>query len=397
MYAIAVAAGIALLAVALADIFTTVLHYEHRGLLTPQLHRVVWIVVRAAARPLPANSRTYVLTLGAPLMIVATLALWMAILVCGFALLYLHALATGQLTLAPDLAPTVVTAVYLSAVTLSTLGFGDVTPVTSPYQLITVVQALSGLGLATLTISYVLNVYRVLHRLNTLAGALERQFHVSGDPTSVLAAHFAGGMPRELSTRLHDLYVDLLAYAEGLHHYPLVYYFHSGRRFRSLPYFFDVIGELIAALRWGLPGDHPAATDPWLIALTDTYLGVTEYVRRHFAHPAGAEAQAASLEEFAAQLSDVPEARDATVRCFVDLAQRMQRVSGAQDPSTAKQLYARYRGWLGFSQRAAAFIESTAEDLAYDLHALGPPDWLLVGQRGPSGTGPSRPPDAQTA
>jgi Ion channel len=384
MRTVVIVGGGVLITVAIADIFTTVLHYEHRGLLTPRLHRLVWVVMRSVARPFHGTSHTYMLSLGAPVMMVATLALWMTLLVCGFALVYQHAMASGSLELAPHLAPTFVTAVYFSAVTLSTLGFGDVTPVSSSYQLVAVVEALSGLGLATMTISYILNVYRELHRLNTLAGALEEQFPARGDPTDVLAPHFNDGRPCELSTRLHDLYLDLLAYAEGLHQYPLVYYFHSGRRFRSLPYSFHIIGQLIAALRWGLPADHPAATNPWLVALVGSYLHIAEYVERHFTGTPMAHAPPLDREAFVARLSGGADTCDETVQRFIDLTRHMERVTGVHDASTAEALYARYRGWLAFSQRASGFVRATARDLAYDMDALRlTPDWLLASEPSP--------------
>ena len=126
------------------------LHYEHRGLLTPRLHRAVWVAVRALARRLRGGARTYVLSLGAPLMMVSALAAWMVLLVVGFALVYLPGLETGALAPAPAGTPPAVSAVYFSAVTLSTLGLGDLTPRSPIYQLVTAVEALAGLGLATM-------------------------------------------------------------------------------------------------------------------------------------------------------------------------------------------------------------------------------------------------------
>lgn len=379
MASLTVPLGVTLIAVAGADIFTTVLHYEHRGLLTPRLHRAVWLVVRGVARRLRGGLRTYVLSLGAPLMMVSALVAWMVLLVIGFALIYLPALGSGALAAAPAGTPPVVSAVYFSAVTLSTLGLGDMTPRSWPYQLVAGIQALAGLGLATMTISYVLNVYRVLQRINTLAGALEQQLPASGHATDVLAAHFVDGHPRELSTRLHDLYRDLLAYSEGLHHYPLVFYFHSGRRFRSLPYAYTVIGQLVAALRWGLPTGHPATTDPWLVSLTDCALHLAAYVEHHFTDAPPAPSPSVTAAVFRRQVTADGGADDPAVAAFVRLTHRMAALAGVEDHDTDAQRYARYVGWSAFVQRAAGFVDVTARALAADTGASGPASaWSVV-------------------
>lgn len=379
MHVLAVPIGLALVAVAGADIFTTVLHYEHRGLLTPRLHRVVWLAVRAVSRRLPGGARTYVLSLGAPLMMVSTLLAWLTLLVIGFALVYLPALETGALAAPPPGTPPVVSAVYFSAVTLSTLGLGDMTPRSSAYQLVAGVEALAGLGLATMTISYVLNVYQVLQRINTLAGALEQQLPAPGHATDVLAPHFVSGQPRELSTRLHDLYRDLLAYSEGLHHYPLVFYFHSGRRFRSLPYAFTVVAQLVAALRWGLPKGHPATTDPWLTALADCALDLAAYVERHFTGAPPAPARPLDADAFARQTSAPKRPDDPAVAQFVWLTDHMAALAGVDDRDSPAERYARYLGWLAFAQRAAGFVDVAARALASEVPPSGPEaSWLAT-------------------
>ena len=64
-----------------------------------------------------------------------------------------------------------------------------------------------------------------------------------------------------------QLHRGLVEIYEGLRRYPIVYYYHHSRAYRSLPYTFRMIGGMAGALRWGLPKGHPGSQTPWLPTL----------------------------------------------------------------------------------------------------------------------------------
>jgi hypothetical protein len=139
--------------------------------------------------PLPGSARAYLRCLGAPLMIPVALAVWISLEVVGFALLYHPALHSGQFHIGPGNEPGFGLALYTSVVTLSTLGFGEVTPTAPLFHALAGLEALIGFTLLTLTISYILNVYSVLQYLSLLGAELEQQPADPADPAGLLAAH----------------------------------------------------------------------------------------------------------------------------------------------------------------------------------------------------------------
>ena len=202
------------------DVFFAVLHYEDFAFLSSRLHREIWRIVRRVAAPLPPNLREFVLSLGGPLMIPATLLLWVGLVTAGFALIYYAGMSEENFAFDFDVEQNFGRALYLSGVTVATLGYGDITPISPLYELIALSEALFGFILLSLTISYVLGTYGVLHQLNILGSDLYHQAEDPGDPRSVLVSHFPDGHPQNLDSHLMTLYRGMVAYAEGVRRYP---------------------------------------------------------------------------------------------------------------------------------------------------------------------------------
>ena len=76
---------------------------------------------------------------------------------------------------------------------------------------------------------------------------------------SILEPHFPDGEPRDLDPHIMSFHRGLVELYEGLRRYPIVYYYHSRRPYRSLPYTFRMIGGVTSALRWGYPKITPGA------------------------------------------------------------------------------------------------------------------------------------------
>jgi hypothetical protein len=91
----------------------------------------------------------------------------------------------------------VVDSIYLSLVTVATLGFGDVVPTSLSLRLVAPLEALFGFMLLTAAVSWVLEIYPAVHRRRVLAMQLSnlrkaRQtdpaFGIDSVPIDVLAA-----------------------------------------------------------------------------------------------------------------------------------------------------------------------------------------------------------------
>ncbi|CAN5193436.1 hypothetical protein BH09ACT11_BH09ACT11_00130 [soil metagenome] len=176
--------GLILAGVALRDIFHTLWHPSGFGGIAGLAFRVVWRSVRL----LPQHSRH----LAGPLGVVVTVASWTSLVVLGWMVVYWPHMPDGfhfGSPLKPEQSSDAVAALYLSLVTVTTLGFGDISPADPVLRVLAPLQALVGFVLLTAAISWVLQMYPALGRRRALAGRLsilrsQASEHVieTGDP-----------------------------------------------------------------------------------------------------------------------------------------------------------------------------------------------------------------------
>ncbi|SOC50233.1 Ion channel [Blastococcus aggregatus] len=218
------AAGVLVVLAALRDIFHTLWHPSGRGSLSTQVMRAVWWAGRRR------RNRSGGLTGPGGLGLV--ILLWLAMLIAGGALVYVpHLPEAFSFSSGLDVSERsdVLDAVYLSTVTLATLGFGDVVPVDGWLRIAVPVQALVGFGLLTASVTWVLQIYPALVRRRSLAVRLavlravapEDLLHDAG---STLAAPLL----ESLAGALVQARVDVTQYAE-------TYYFRDGDEEAALP------------------------------------------------------------------------------------------------------------------------------------------------------------------
>lgn len=365
--------GLGLVVVGLLDVFFTVLHYDDFGFLSKRLHRGIWGALRRLTAPMPRNLRNFVLSLGGPLMIPATILLWLGLVTVGFALIYYAGKGGENFAFDYDVDQSFGRMLYLSGVTVATLGYGDITPISPLYELMALSESLIGFGLLSLSISYVLGTYSVLHQLTILDSDLYHQAEDPTDPKSTLISHFPEGHPKNLDPHLMSLYRGMIAYAEGLRRYPVVYYFYGRRPYRSMPYAFYMIGGLAAALRWGLPKGHSATQEPWLPALVEGFTGVTIRIEKRFMHHRQAQdgPQAVAFSTFVDCLEGKEEPADTWLGQFLDLERRMRQLAGLDGAlPDAEEAYTRYKEWLPFAHRVDRFVRITLEDLGLEIDDL---------------------------
>jgi hypothetical protein len=376
-----IGAGVLVILVGLLDVFFTVLHYDGFGFLSSRLYRRLFDVVCFLTGPLPRKYRALGLSMAAPLMVPATITVWIFLVSAGYALIYYAGMDGETFSFSSSgLAPSFMEALYFSGVTIATLGLGDVTPLSGPYQAIAVSEALVGFGILTLSISYVIGVYGVLQRLGVLTAGLYHQAQDTNDPLSILVPHFPEGQPRGLETHVMSLHRDLVEVYEGMRRYPIVYYYHSRRAYRSLPFAFRMIGGMAGALRWGLPKNHPGSQTPWLPTLIIGLDTLIDYLDEFFLSEHLEEApDPVPFETFEAALERAKEPSDPWLDRFVQIQSFMREIVHLEDRPAPDEAYERYKHWLPFAHRNRSFFEASAKDLGYELDELarGPGERLF--------------------
>jgi hypothetical protein len=279
------AAGVALIALAGRDVFDALFHPEGRSALARTIMRGVWRVLGRRGR----GGRWFVLA--GPLGLVLVFASWAILLGVGWALVYLPHVPEGfhRATAGPadsDL----VEALNVSLVTLTTLGFGDVTPDAAWLRLVVPVEALLGFGLLSASISWLLLIHPALARRRSLAyeiALLRKAEQETGTRLLELDAAPAEQIYAELSSRLVAVERDLV-------NFPVTYYFaEQDERFSlgvAMPYLIDLAER-------GRDPSVPARVRLRAAVLRDAIDDFAATISRRF-HGARSEATKVSLEAY---------------------------------------------------------------------------------------------------
>jgi hypothetical protein len=212
--------------VALRDIFHTLWHPSGHGGLGRKAMRALWRVGR------PGRGRGRVRALAGPLAMVVVVVAWVGLIVLGWTLIYWPHLTDGFF-LSEALQQTtrggLLDALYLSMVTLATLGFGDIVPTAEWLRIAVPLEAMLGFVLLTAVVTWVLQVYPALMRRRALA--IRLSLLRRADAVRVLAdddVPMAANLLEDLAGDVVQARVDLTQYAE-------TYYFRDGEDSVSLP------------------------------------------------------------------------------------------------------------------------------------------------------------------
>lgn len=274
-------AGALTIAVVLYDVFRTIFHAQGRGgPLNRRMNRAIW----GLARRVVPHGREDTLGFVGPILICATLLLWVTTLIAGFTLVYFPEIdsflvSTGSLR-TPWLE-----ALYFSAYTASTLGIGDLIPDTSGMRLLSTLQALLGFALVSVSVTYLLSVYRELQMMRSLAS------DVSGflDANSVETTADLDRLPADAVDRwARDVDRQLGSTLEAHFLYPLIHYFRSSDDDSALPVQMGRLQRLC--------GDAPSGAMPALVSLCATVRNYVRTVDRRFVPGGAAKGEPVDVE-----------------------------------------------------------------------------------------------------
>jgi hypothetical protein len=214
--------GAGLVLLMLVDVFRTLLYPHGSGPVGRAIMRGFWL----ASRKLRGRGTL----IAAPLAMAAVIGAWAALAAIGWALLYLPHLPAGFVHGAGvpqrgDFAE----ALYISLVTLSTVGFGEIVPAHPLLRLVVALEAVTGFGLLTATVTWILQTYPALNRRRALAHQLNL-FREAAGPAGVLSldARHAAGLLESMAGNVASVSIDLLAFHE-------TYYFREVEQRGSLP------------------------------------------------------------------------------------------------------------------------------------------------------------------
>jgi hypothetical protein len=208
------ALALVLIAAALRDVFDTLFHETGRAVLSTVIMRGVW----RAFRRLGGRRR---LALAGPISLIAVVMSWAALLIVGWAVLLMPHMPDAFAFTTGARSGRVIESLYLSLVTLTTVGFGDIAPAEGWLRIVAPLEALIGFGLLTASVSWLLSIYPLLSRRRSLAYEIHLLTEAEGE-TGAGVTHMepwaAESVYSELMTRLVSVERDMVTF-------PVAYYF----------------------------------------------------------------------------------------------------------------------------------------------------------------------------
>jgi hypothetical protein len=220
--------GAGLVFAALRDVFHQLFHPSGNGSISRVLMRTTWRAFRRAAGRTPKR-----LEHAGPAALLVVVANWVVLTAVGWALILWPHLPQ-RFVFASGLVPSdqdgIVDALYLSLVTLATLGYGDIAPRSDSLRLLLPLEALVGFALLTASLTWVVSVYPPLTRRRSLA----QQIALVRDAESETGVAVARAGAEASERRLGSLASQLTVIRSDLCHFPITYYFHAGDERSSL-------------------------------------------------------------------------------------------------------------------------------------------------------------------
>jgi len=206
--------GSALIGAIAWEVFNDLFHPGGTGALSDWVGRAFFNGLKRVPRVFP---------LAGPLALVTVIGLWIAGLVVGFALIYVHAFpadfrtSTGTV---PPASSRVLAVLYFSFETLITLGYGDVVPHSKLARFAAGVEGLVGFGLLTASVSWIVLLYPALSRMRVLARGVSHLVDAEHDTGIRLASIGSDVTLSGLAEAVTHARIDLV-------YFPIVYYFAS--------------------------------------------------------------------------------------------------------------------------------------------------------------------------
>lgn len=221
-----------IIAATVVDLFFTVLIASHsRALIIPWVNLGVWHLFRCWAYRGGATGNKAATFCG-PLLVMLAPIVWFGLLTLGFACIYYPQLGTGIQASSGPTNTSFFNALYYSGFCFSTLGLGDLEPETHSVRMLTIVQAISGFGVLTLTLTYFQSVFTHVVGKNAAGTFAHALTGYTGDAAAVLRNATRNGTVADLELT----FMEKLSQIKEAHHaYPILQYFRFPEIEYSLP------------------------------------------------------------------------------------------------------------------------------------------------------------------
>lgn len=280
---VALVVGLVVLVLVVVDILWTSLWVDGgAGPISALLIPGLWEVLRELG-----GQRSKALSLAGPIILTATLVMWVALLWGGWTLVF----GAGENTIlnARDSTPvTWVNRLYFVAYTMFTMGNGDFYPPGGAWQVAASLTTASGMLFVTMGVSYVFSVLGAVTDKRSFASSVTG---LGDTAESVVETGWVDDDFGGLHLPLNSLASQLDTLAAQHKAYPILHYYHSEAATQSSAMAVAIFDESLTVLRFGVEADAQpnralvenarSAVDNYLETLNDSFFDPAETTPEH--------------------------------------------------------------------------------------------------------------------
>lgn len=253
--------------IAIYDMVYTILSPRGAGFIADRVSRTIW---RGYLKLTGGNGKNRTLRFIGPLLLLIIVLTWIIILWIGNTLMVYSDSEALWSSTNREYVSGFVENLYFSAYVLSSMGSGDFTPATDFWMVYTGFISYTGVVFISLGISFLIPVIEAI----ALKRQVSLQLHNLGpNPRSILE-NYEGNGYSGLMEKLDDLEPSILKLAQYHLAYPVIHYFHSERRYESLPVKLASLDEALSILMYKV---HKGNIDD-VMTLRRTYNSLTYYL-----------------------------------------------------------------------------------------------------------------------
>ena len=304
--------------------------------------------------------RALVLSAAAPFTLVVMFAFWATLLTVGAALMVHPQLGTGFQRSHGTTPTDFIAALYVGGSSLSIVANSDFAAQTGPMRLLVLTNALLGTSTLTLTLTYLMQIYRALQTRNALGLKIQSMSGGRSQAAELLARWGPSGRFETCYSSLAEVVGELAEVHEAHHLYPLLFYFRFDTDYPNPALYLSVLLESASLMHSALP----EAPYRWLLQsaavgqLWHGSLGLLGMLERVFV-PARYEPAPPALDEAALR------------QRFHVAVLRLARsgiATPADETAAAARYLARLAQWYGKAHRVATYLAHDPAALLADVH-----------------------------
>lgn len=263
MSAIEQLAGAVIVVAIAADLFITVLYARIGSRVGTRfgmgfsrfVARLVWAAARVVASK-AGRLRSLVLSGAAPLTLLLMLTLWAALLTIGAAMIVQPELGTSLRRSTGPTPTDFVSALYAAGSSLSMVSNSDFIPQTSALRALFLLNALIGASALTLTVTYLMEIYRALQTRNSLGLKLRGMSGGSSNAADLIARWGPMGRFDSCYSSMAEVAGELAEVHEAHHLYPLLFYFRFDTEYPNPALYLPALLEATTLIHCALDKDQ---------------------------------------------------------------------------------------------------------------------------------------------